>query len=76
MSLAIFSVFLIASSDQTPPVGLLGELMIMPFIDLSILLFRSSKSGSNCFWAIVSTKIGSAPAILTNSGKETQYGEI
>ena len=65
---------MIASSDQTPPVGLLGELIITPFTDSSILFNKSSKSGSNCLVGIVLTNKGSAPAIVTNSGKDTQYG--
>ena len=62
----------IASSDQTPPVGLLGELIITPLIFESILDSKSSKSGSYCLSDIVLTKTGVAPAIFTNSGKETQ----
>ena len=65
---------MIAASDQTPPVGLLGELIITPFTDLSIFFNKSSKSGSNCFSGIVLTNKGSAPAIVTNSGKDTHYG--
>ena len=38
----------------------------------SILDSKSSKSGSYCLSDIVLTKTGVAPAIFTNSGKETQ----
>ena len=54
---------------------MLGELIITPFTESSILEIKSSKSGSNCSFEIVFTNRGSAPAILINSGKETQYGE-
>ena len=71
-SLLNFSNLDIASSDQTPPVGLLGELIITPLTESSILEIKSSKSGSNCLSEIVFTSKGSAPAIRTNSGNETQ----
>ena len=44
-SLLNFSNFEIALSDQTPPVGLLGELIITPLTEPSILEIKSSKSG-------------------------------
>ena len=66
---------IIASSRHTPPVGFDGELIITPFMDELIFDFKSSKSGSKFLSGIVSTRIGFASAILTNSGNETQYGE-
>ena len=61
-----------ASSLHTPPVGLDGELMIIPFVLELILDFKSSKFGSYCLVATVSTKIRLAPVTDTKSGKETE----
>ncbi len=46
----------------------------IPKTESSILFNKSSKSGSNCLAGMVLTNKGSAPAIVTNSGKDTQYG--
>ena len=49
-----------------------GLKSLFPFTELSIFDSKSLKSGSNCFSGIVSTNNGSAPAILINSGNDTQ----
>ena len=72
LSEAIFNDFLIASFDQTPPVGLDGVFMIIPFVLGVILDLRSSKSGSKFLSIFVLTNIGVASANITNSGKDTQ----
>ena len=50
-----------ASLLQTPPVGLEGELIIIPFVLGVILDSKSLKLGSNCFVLSVFTKTGLAP---------------
>ena len=62
------------SSLHTPPVGLEGELIIIPLVLLLIFFSKSSKIGSFCLDGFVSTNTGLAPVTVTKSGKETQYG--
>ena len=63
-----------AESLHTPPVGLDGELIIIPFVLLFIFFLKSEKSGSYCLFLFVLTNTGFAPVTDTKSGKETQYG--
>ena len=65
---------MIASLDHKLPVGLEGELIIIPFIFLEILDLKSFKSGSKFFFESVSTKTANASERVTNSGNDTQYG--